>query len=81
MRSGYTVMMLPAVIVPSVVSPHPQIHPIDEDSPLYPPLAVLSDISVPSDDLSSIHSPRLSRCFTSSHLDINRVGAGGASDA
>lgn len=69
-RSGYTVMMLPAVII----------HPIDEDSPLYPPLAVLSDISVPSDDLSSIHSPRLSRCFTSSHLGINRKSIANLSD-
>ena len=61
--------------------PHPQVHPIEEDSPLYPALAVLSDLSTPSEDLSTASSRRLSRCFTSSHLDPGRVGARPLSDA
>ena len=50
-------------------------HPIEEDSPLYPALAVFSDLSTPSEDLSTASSRRLSRCFTTSHLDPGRVGA------
>ncbi|OAO15878.1 Inward rectifier potassium channel irk-1 [Blastocystis sp. ATCC 50177/Nand II] len=69
-RSGYTVMMLPAVIV----------HPIEEDSPLYPALAVFSDLSTPSEDLSTASSRRLSRCFTTSHLDPGRRSVANLSD-